>query len=97
MALARADALCGDPEEAERRARGLVAAKDDAETRITLAFAAYALGDLAEATRLANADLPHEDAQALLDVLERKADAEKLRVFAEGSPQWLPAEVRAAQ
>ena len=94
LALARADALCGDPEEAERRAHGLVAAKDDAETRITLAFAAYALGDLAEAMRLANADLPHEDARALLDVLERKADAELLRVFAEGSPQWLPSEVR---
>ena len=94
LALARADALCGDPKEAERRARGLVAAKDDAETRITLAFAAYALGDLAKAMRLANADLPHEDARALLDVLERKADAELLRVFAEGSPQWLPSEVR---
>ena len=97
LALARADALCGGPEEAERRARGLVAAKDDAETRITLAFAAYALGYIVEATRLANAELPHEDARALLDVLEQGADATALRVFADGSPQWLPAEVRAAQ
>lgn len=94
VVLARADALCGGPEEAEQRARGLMAAKDDAETRITLAFAAYARGDTAEATRLASAERPHEDAQALLDVLEQRTDATALRVFAEGSRQWLPSEVR---
>ena len=96
IVLARADALCGDAQDAERRARGLLAAKDDAETRITLAFAAHARGDMAEATRLASAELPHEDARALLDVLEQQTAAAALRVFAQGSRQWLPSEVRGA-
>ena len=97
LVLARADALCGDAQDAERRARGLVAAKDDAETRITLAFAAYARGDMAEATRLASAERPHEDARALLAVLEQRTATTALRVFAQGSLQWLPSEVRGAQ
>ena len=97
LVLARADALCGNAEDAERRARGLLAAKDDAETRITLAFAAYARGDMAEAVRLASAELPHEDAQALLKVLQQRTDATALRVFAKGSRQWLPSEVRGDQ
>ena len=97
LVLARADALCGNARNAERRAHGLMAAKDDAETRITLAFAAHAHGDMAEAKRLANAELPHEDAQALLDVLQQRTDATALRVFAKGSRQWLPSEVRGDQ
>ena len=97
LVLARTDALCGDAQDAERRARGLIAAKDDAETRITLAFAAYARGDMDEAKRLASAELPHEDAQALLDVLAQRTAAATLRVFAKGSRQWLPSEVRGDQ
>ena len=94
LALARADALCGNAEAALRRAERLQAAKDDAETRITRAYAAYGLGRAEEAARLAKAELPHPDAQALLDALGGEAGRGALRVFANGAPRWLPRQVR---
>ena len=94
LVLARADALCGNAEAAMRRAERLQAAKDDAETRITRAYAAYGLGRAEEAARLAEAELPHPDAQALLDALGRDAGRAALRVFAGGSLRWLPGQVR---
>ena len=94
LVLARADALCGNAAAAMRRAERLQAAKDDAETRITMAYAAYGLGHSGEAARLAKAELPHPDAQALLDALYGEAGRAALRVFASGSLRWLSGQVR---
>ena len=92
IALARADALCGFAESALRRANALRDLKDDADTRITLAFAAASVGRRDDADSLATADLPHPDAHLLLDAMAggRLPD----RPFARGSDRWLPPEIR---
>lgn len=94
LALARADALCDNAEAALRRAERLLAAKNDTETRITRAFAAYGLGRFDETARLANAELPHPDAQALLDAIKGPEGKAALRIFADDAHEWLPSEVR---
>ena len=93
LALARADAVCGDGEAALRRARAVQQAKDDADTRLTLAFAALALNEPTEAARLAKAELPHPDARMLLAAMSSETSS-PLPLFAQGSPWWLPALVR---
>ena len=95
IALVRADALCGD-EPARRKARDraleLRQAKDDADTRITLAFAELGLGQRDEAQRLANADKAHADAALLLDALA--ANTVPKTPFAPNSAWWQPPELR---
>ena len=95
IALARADALCGDTEArqaAHARAKQLLAARADADTRITLAFAELALGRTDAAAELASAALPNHDARMLLDALvEGQLPAQP---FAADSDWWLPAEAR---
>lgn len=92
IALARADALCGSAKAALRRARGLLAVKDDVDTRLTLAFAELASGtDAAAAARVA-AHGDHPDATMLRDAQRRGSLPE--RPFAAGSPWWLPPELR---
>ena len=93
LALARADAVCGDAEAALHRARAVQRAKDDADTRLTLAFAALALNEPTEAARLAEAELPHPDARMLLAATASET-SKPLPLFARGSPWWLPALVR---
>ena len=95
IALARADALCGDDaarRSALRRATGLVEASDDVDTRITLAFAELAAGDRQAARALAQRALPHDDAKMLLDAIDQ--DERPSRPFAPGSAWWLPQELR---
>ena len=96
IALARADALCGNPETrhaAVERARQLVEARDDADTRITLAFAEHGVGRLDAARSIAAGALPHADAAMLLDALATNART-PLQPFAADSDWWLPAELR---
>ena len=95
IALARADALCGDTEArhaAHTRAKQLLAARADANTRITLAFTELALGRTDAATLYANAALPNGDARMLLDALAK--GRLPARPFAADSEWWLPAEAR---
>ena len=98
LVLARADALCGHAEAAERRAQALHRARDDADTRLTRAFAALASGRASEAERLAAAELPHPDAALLLAAINAPADqgapALPEQPFAPESEWWLPGEVR---
>ena len=95
IALARADALCGDAranDDARQRALKLLAAKDDADTHLTLAFAELAAGNRQAARELVEAHRSHADAALLLDAL---ADGGlPRRPFANASEWWLPPELR---
>lgn len=92
LLLARADALCGDLQAARQRALGLLKAKDDADTRLTLALVELASGRGGEARTLATAELPHPDAAMLLRAL---AQGTLPRTpFADQSAWWLPPEIR---
>ena len=95
IALARADALCGDARiraAARERAARLRAAKDDADTRLTLALADWALGEEDDARARIQAELPHGDAAMLAAAMD--AGELPIRPFAAGSPWWWPAELR---
>lgn len=101
IALARADALCGDPtvrQAAVAKARQLVDLEDGADTRITLAWTLLAVGRPDDARAIVGADLANPDA-AMLDgaaAEHGQAAIDRLaRPFAEDSPWWLPAEVSA--
>lgn len=87
LALARAEALCGLTEMAGARARAVRQARDDADSRLTVAFVARLSGDHATADALASAERPHPDAAMLLE-------GSPTRAFATESPWWLPPEVR---
>ena len=92
IALARADALCGFADRAFARANTLRGARDDANTRITQAFADAAGGRLDQAKALATAEATHPDAAHLLEAL---ADGNlPAKPFAAGSDWWLPPEIR---
>jgi tetratricopeptide (TPR) repeat protein len=92
LVLARAEAVCGRIEPARRRAQALNRVKDDVDTRLTLALIAANQGRLAEARKIATAELPHEDAKFLLQGVD---SASVIRLpFPPGSPWWLPAEVK---
>ena len=92
IALARADALCGFADRALARAKTLRDARDDANTRITQAFAEAAGGRPDEARRLATSALPHPAAKLLLDALA--AHGLPAKPFAPQSRWWLPPELR---
>ena len=95
IALTRAQALCGTPEEQRQalaKAQQLVAAQNSADTRLTLAFAQLGLGRLASARDAAKAELPHPDAAMLIDAIDR---GEPPSVpFAPDVDWWLPSELR---
>ena len=92
LALARVEAICGAAEAARRRALALFKARDDVDTRLTLAIAEFAAGNVARANVLARAELPHADAALVLNAIA--SDVPLRRPFAEDSRWWLPAEVR---
>lgn len=97
IALARADALCGSEarrQGAWQRAKGLLAAQDNVDTRLTLAFAELGLGRFDQARRLATAEQPHADAALILDALA--AEAVPPTPFASTSTWWLPEEAQPA-
>lgn len=95
IALTRADASCGD-EDARRtahtRALQLLANRDNADTRITVAIAELGLGRAA-AAREAVASLPrHSEENWLADAIERGKPPRL--PFPIDSDWWLPAETR---
>lgn len=94
LALARADALCGSAATALRRASGLRRARDDADTRLTLAFAELAVGERDAAAERAAADAAHPDAALLREALANGGLPP--RPFTAESRWWLPPELRAA-
>ena len=87
LVAARTEALCGDSDAALVRARALLKVRDDADTRLTLAFALLAAEPL-QAGRIATNHDDHEDARLLLDALASGKAPE--RPFAKGSAWWQP-------
>ncbi|MXY54070.1 MAG: tetratricopeptide repeat protein [Gammaproteobacteria bacterium] len=87
LVAARTEALCGDADVALVRARALLKVRDDADTRMTLAFALRAAQPL-EAMRIAKSHGDHEDARLILDAVTSGRAPE--RPFAAGSAWWQP-------
>lgn len=100
LTLARAEAGCDQARNAETlsrasaRAAALLRARDDPDTRLTLAFVLLAAGDVAAATDLAQRQSPHPDATMLLEAIDQGTVPET--PFAPGSSWWIPPEVRLA-
>ena len=97
LALARAEAICGAGDaaasaSARRRALALVKAQNDVDTRLTLAIAELAAGNVERASILAQAERPHPDALLILAAIERGTPP--TRPFAETSRWWQPEQVR---
>jgi|TARA_Y100000310_G_scaffold165115_1_gene164863 superkiller protein 3 len=92
LVLARAEAICGFGEIAQRRVEALLRVKDDVDTRLTSALVELSLGQSNVARQMATAELPHPDARALLDALDQ--DRKPRLPFSDESEWWLPAEVR---
>jgi len=98
LALARAEAICDragsqrSRSRATARAAALLRARDDPDTRLTLAFVLLAAGDVAAATDLARQQSPHPDASMLLEAIDHETVPNT--PFAPGSPWWVPPEVR---
>ena len=92
LVLARADAICGDAARARWRVAALLKIRDDVDTRMTLAMVELASGNREPAAELATVDLPHPDAEMILDSLGRGGSP--VRPFARGSPWWVPPEIR---
>ena len=95
LALARAQAICSQASpEALARAAALLRARDDPDTRLTVAFVLLATGDVAAAADIARQQAPLPDATMLLQAIDQ--DTVPSTPFAPGSPWWVPPEVRFA-
>ena len=100
LALARAEAICSkakSPDAQSRataRAVALLRARDDPDTRLTLALVLLAAGDVAAATDIARQQAPHPDATMLLEAIDHETLPNT--PFASGSSWWVPPEVRLA-
>ena len=100
LALARAEAGCDQARNGETlarasaRAAALLRARDDPDTRLTLAFVLLAAGDVAAAADLARRQSPHLDATMLLEAIDQGTVPET--PFAPGSSWWIPPEIRLA-
>ena len=91
VALARADAFCGEIEAASARLDALSKAAADPDIQSAKAFVALLAVDLEQATQLAEGLLPDPDAQAVIDAVD--TGARPTRIFAEGSTWWIPPEL----
>lgn len=91
VALARADAFCGDLSAATQRLDALAKAAADRDIQSAQAFVALLKGDTSSARLLAEPLLPDPDAQMVLDAIENEASPERL--FADNSTWWIPPEL----
>ena len=100
IALARADALCGDSaarRAAAAKARRLLDVEDASDTRITLAWAELAIGHVDQANTIITPLLPHPDAVMLKAAIAAHGDRainELTRPFGPESAWWQPEELR---
>ena len=91
VALARADAFCGDLPAATQRLAALSKAAADRDIQSAQAYVALLLGDLENAKVLAEPLLPDPDAKMVVDAIESSTRPE--RMFSEGSSWWIPPEL----
>lgn len=92
VVLARAEALCGDTEKALARIEALIGVKDDIDTRLAQAYIHLHAGRIESVKEIAEAALPHPDAQLLMNALD--GNEKPTRLFEFGSPWWIPQELR---
>ena len=92
VVLARAEALCGDTDKAIARIEALIGVKDDIDTRLAQAYIHLHAGKMESVKEIAEAALPHPDAQLLLNALD--GNEKPTRLFEFGSPWWIPQELR---
>lgn len=91
VALARADAICGDLVSAEERIQLLSSKHDDSDVRLARSFIALFAENETLARQLAEKELPVADAQMIMNALDatRRPD----RIFSLDSGWWLPSEL----
>ena len=90
IAFTRTLALCGKPVLSKERAELLLSMHDNVDTRMTLAFAEFAMGEMEMARNIALEYLPHPDAENLIEYLEADNEKLTLRIYAANSKKWDP-------
>lgn len=90
IAFTRTLALCGKPVLSKERAQLLLSMHDNVDTRMTLAFAEFAMGEMEMARNIALEYLPHPDAENLIEYLEADNEKLTLRIYAANSKKWDP-------
>lgn len=91
VALARADAFCGELGSATQRLEALAKAAADRDIQSAQAFVALLSGDIENARILAEPLLPDPDAQMVVDSINANSRPE--RIFASNSSWWIPPEL----
>ncbi len=91
VALARADAYCGDLHAAERRLSALSKAAADRDIQGAQAYVSFLNGDIENARELAEPLIPDPDAQMIVDAIQAQSSPERL--FADDSSWWIPPEL----
>ena len=91
VALARADAFCGDLDAATQRLDALAKAAADRDIQSAQAYVALLKGDNANARILAEPLLPDPDAQMVINAIDANVRPERL--FADNSSWWIPPEL----
>ena len=91
VALARADAFCGDLDAATQRLDALAKAAADRDIQSAQAYVALLKGDTVNARNLAEPLLPDPDAQMVLDSIDGNVRPDRL--FADASSWWIPPEL----
>ena len=91
VALARADAFCGDLDAATDRLDALAKAAADRDIQAAQAYVVLLQGDTVNARILAEPLLPDPDAQMVIDSIDGNVRPE--RMFAEKSSWWIPPEL----
>ncbi|MYD44389.1 MAG: tetratricopeptide repeat protein [Gammaproteobacteria bacterium] len=91
VALARADAYCGDVDAAATRLDALAKAAADRDIQAAQAYVSLLMGDAQNAQLLAEPLLPDPDAQMVMDAIATETSPDRL--FAEGSSWWIPPEL----
>ena len=90
VALARADAFCGELASASQRLAALSKAAADPDIQSAQAFVALLSGNNEQATQLAEVLIPDPDAQLVVDSIA--SGDRPTRIFADGSSWWIPPE-----
>ena len=91
VALARADAFCGDLGAASQRLDALAKAAADRDIQSAQAYVALLKGDFENARMLAEPLLPDPDAEMVVDSIDANSQPERL--FADNSSWWIPPEL----
>ena len=92
ISLARAEALCGQIDKAVARIDAIVEVQDSLETRLAQAYVKLHAGHVENIKEIAEAALPHPDAQLIMNALD--ANEKPSRLYELGSPGWIPQELR---